>query len=54
MISLRFCSNVLASNKIHMTLDLQEWDAPETKSGMDIAVTALEGSGSYHLQAEII
>eukprot|EP01051_Picozoa_sp_SAG22_P007036 SAG22_NODE_481_length_9943_cov_50.747562_6_plen_782_part_00 len=37
-----------------MTLDLQEWDAPETKSGMDIAVTALEGSGSYHLQAEII
>eukprot|EP01052_Picozoa_sp_SAG31_P003346 SAG31_NODE_127_length_23612_cov_39.709863_12_plen_775_part_00 len=37
-----------------MTLDLQEWDAPQTKSGMDIAVTALEGSGSYHLQAEII
>eukprot|EP01050_Picozoa_sp_SAG11_P027606 SAG11_NODE_7057_length_1201_cov_1.525408_1_plen_36_part_10 len=36
-----------------MTLDLQEWDAPETKSGMDIAVTALEGGGNYHLQAEI-
>ena len=32
---------------------MQEWDAPETKSGMDIAVTALEGSGSYHVQAEI-
>ena len=37
-----------------MTLDLQEWDAPGTQSGMDIAVTALEGSGSYHLQAVII
>ena len=33
---------------------MQEWDAPDTKSGMDVAVTALEGSGSYHLQAEII
>ena len=33
---------------------MQEWDAPETKSGMDVAVTALEGSGYYHLQAEII
>ena len=32
---------------------MQEWDAPETKSGMDITVTALEGSGSYHVQAEI-
>eukprot|EP01052_Picozoa_sp_SAG31_P045945 SAG31_NODE_8593_length_1423_cov_3.911631_4_plen_55_part_01 len=32
---------------------MQEWDAPETQSGMDIAVTALEGSGSYHVQAEI-
>ena len=31
-----------------------EWDAPETKSGMDIAVTALEGSGTYHLHAEIL
>jgi hypothetical protein len=32
---------------------MQEWDAPETKSGMDIAVIALEGSGSYHVLAEI-
>ena len=31
-----------------------EWDAPETKSGMNIAVTALQGSGVYHLQVEII
>jgi hypothetical protein len=31
-----------------------EWDAPESKSGMDIAVTALEGSGTYHLHAEIL
>ena len=31
-----------------------DWDAPESKSGMDIAVTALEGSGTYHLRAEIM
>ena len=31
-----------------------EWDAPETEAGMNIAVTALEGRGPYHLQVEII
>ena len=31
-----------------------QWDAPETESGMDLEVTALEGSGTYHLRADIV
>eukprot|EP01050_Picozoa_sp_SAG11_P002929 SAG11_NODE_156_length_14147_cov_10.367597_4_plen_438_part_00 len=44
----------LCHYQTEMMLCLQEWDAPETKLGMDLAVTALEGGGSYHLQAEIM
>ena len=33
---------------------VMQWDAPETESGMDLAVTALEGSGTYHLRADIV
>jgi hypothetical protein len=31
-----------------------EWDAPETESHVDINVQSLEGSGNFHLKAEII
>ena len=35
-------------------LFVMQWDAPETESGIDLAVTALEGSGTYHLRADIV
>ena len=31
-----------------------QWDAPESVAGMDLAVVALEGSGAYHLRADIV
>jgi hypothetical protein len=31
-----------------------EWDAPQTKAAMEIHVDSLEGSGSFHLQAQIV
>ena len=37
-----------------LCLLLMQWDAPETESGIDLAVTALEGSGTYHLRADIV
>ena len=33
---------------------LLQWDAPESAAGMDLAVVALEGSGTYHLRADIV
>ena len=31
-----------------------EWDAPQHIATMDVRVTALQGSGDYHLGVEII
>ena len=31
-----------------------EWNAPEHEAGLDIDVNALEGNGTYHLEANII
>ena len=31
-----------------------EWNAPEHEAGLDIDVNALEGNGTYHLEASII